>query len=276
MLVPMPIKERLKQNSLRRKNKEKVARGVKEDRSVRAKYNKDLQEIANELIKQTKRELVETLKRLEPEYIQDSYADVLGNVLETLTTRWLNITRHAKLIAGEMVGGVNEKNKKRFYKALQNATGVSLNGIISEENLQPMLTSSINDNVSLIKSIPDEYFKKLNTIVSQGTMRGKSSGGIIKDILALGKSTKKRAKLIARDQTQKVNAAITQGRQENLGVTEYIWRTSSDERVRESHKSKNGKRFKWSDPPKDTGHPGQDIQCRCIAEPVIPVDKGKF
>jgi len=168
-----------------------------------------------------------------------------------------------------MVGGVNEKNRKRFYKALQNATGVSLNGIISEEGLQPLLTSSVNDNVSLIKSIPDEYFKKLNTIVSQGTMRGKSSGGIIKDILALGKSTKKRAKLIARDQTQKVNAAITQGRQTNLGVTEYIWRTSSDERVRESHKAHNGKRFKWSDPPNDTGHPGEDIQCRCIAEPVI-------
>ena len=125
------------------------------------------------------------MKRLEPEYVQDSYADVLGNVLETLTTRWLNITRHAKLIAGEMVGGVNEQNKKRFYKALQNATGVSLNGIISEDGLQPMLTSSINDNVSLIKSIPDEYFKKLNTIISQGTMRGKSSGGIIKDILSL-------------------------------------------------------------------------------------------
>ena len=269
MLAPIPIKERLAQNKARRLKKEKVARGVNIDRSVRAKYNKDLQEIANDLIIQTKNELTESIRRLEPEYIQDNYAQTLGGILETLTNRWLNISRQAKLIAGEMVGGINEKNRKRFYKALQNATGVNLNGIISEEGLQPMLTSSVNDNVSLIKSIPDEYFKKLNTIVSQGTMRGKSSGGIIKDILALGKSTKKRAKLIARDQTQKVNAAITQGRQTNLGVTEYIWRTSSDERVRESHKAHNGKRFKWNDPPKDTGHPGEDIQCRCIAEPVI-------
>ena len=90
--------------------------------------------------------------------------------------------------------------------------------------------------------------------------------------MGLGKSTKKRAKLIARDQTQKVNAAVTQGRQSNLGVTEYIWRTSSDERVRESHKSKNGKRFRWDSPPADTGHPGQDIQCRCVAEPVIELN----
>jgi len=184
MLAPIPIKERLAQNKARRLKKEKVARGVILDRSVRAKYNKDLQEIANDLIKQTKEELTESIRRLEPEYIQDNYAQTLGGILETLTNRWLNISRQAKLIAGEMVGGVNEKNRKRFYKALQNATGVSLNGIISEEGLQPLLTSSVNDNVSLIKSIPDEYFKKLNTIVSQGTMRGKSSGGIIKDILA--------------------------------------------------------------------------------------------
>jgi len=271
-LAPMPLKERLKQNKIRRRKKEKVARGVSEDRSVRAKFNKDLQQIANELIKETKSELIESLRSFESEYIQDSYADTLGNIISSLSSRWINISRHAKLIAGEMVGGIDEKNKKRFYKSLQNATSINLNSIISEEGLQPMLTSSINENVGLIKSIPDEYFKKLNTIVNQGTTRGKSSGGIIKDILALGKSTKKRAKLIARDQTQKVNAAITQGRQKNLGITEYIWRTSRDEKVRPAHKSKNGKRFKWSDPPADTGHPGEDIQCRCIAEPVITLE----
>ncbi len=272
MLAPIPIKERLKQNKARRLNKEKIARGVKQDRSIQAKYNRDLQAIANDLIQQTKAELFESLKRLEADYIQDNYAEVLSNTIFNLAARWNNITRQAKLISAEMVSGINEKNKKRFYKALQNATGVNLNGIISEEGLQPLLTSSISDNVSLIKSIPDEYFKKLNTIISQGTMRGKSSGGIIKEILKLGHSTKKRAKLIARDQTQKVNAAITQGRQKNLGIKEYIWRTSSDERVRESHRSKNGKRFKWNDPPADTGHPGEDIQCRCVAEPVIELN----
>ena len=271
-LAPIPLKQRLQQNKVRRYKKEKIARGVKQDRSVQAKYNRALQELSNDLIIQTKNEISESLKRLEPEYIQDNYAEVLGNAVFNLASRWRSITRQAKIIAGEMVGGINERNRKVFYKSLQAATGVSLNGIISEEGLQPMLTSKINENVNLIQSIPDEYFKKLNVIISEGTTRGKSAGGIIKDILALGKSTKKRAKLIARDQTQKVNAAITQGRQTNLGVTEYIWRTSSDERVRDSHKSKNGKRFKWSDPPADTGHPGQDIQCRCVAEPVIELD----
>ena len=187
-IAPLPTKERLKQSSRAKKSKgkkEKVARGVKQNRFVKAKYNRELQKITNELLIQTKSELVESLRRLEPEYIQDNYAEVLGNILFTLTNRWRNITRHAKLISAEMVNGINDKNRKMFYKSLQNATGVNLNGIISEEGLQPMLTSSINENVSLIQSIPDEYFKKLNTIINEGTKRGKSSGGIIKDILSL-------------------------------------------------------------------------------------------
>ena len=58
-------------------------------------------------------------------------------------------------------------------------------------------------------------------------------------------------------------------RQKEAGVTEYIWQTAGDERVRPNHRSKDGKKFKWSNPPADTGHPGQDYQCRCVAEPVL-------
>jgi SPP1 gp7 family putative phage head morphogenesis protein len=52
-------------------------------------------------------------------------------------------------------------------------------------------------------------------------------------------------------------------------VEEYVWSTSRDERVRPSHSAKDGKRFKWNDPPSDTGHPGNEIQCRCVAIPVL-------
>ena len=40
---------------------------------------------------------------------------------------------------------------------------------------------------------------------------------------------------------------------------------------RGTHKGKEGKRFKWNRPPRDTGHPGEDYQCRCTAEPIIMV-----
>ena len=80
--------------------------------------------------------------------------------------------------------------------------------------------------------------------------------------------SRRRADLIARDQVGKLNADITQARQQALGVTEYRWRGVMDSRERPEHVAREGKVFKWSRPPED-GHPGQPIRCRCNAEPVL-------
>ncbi len=49
-------------------------------------------------------------------------------------------------------------------------------------------------------------------------------------------------------------------------TTHYIWRTRGDGKVRPSHAANDGKIFAWDDPP-PTGHPGEDYNCRCTAEP---------
>ena len=81
--------------------------------------------------------------------------------------------------------------------------------------------------------------------------------------------SKSKAKLIARDQTGKLYGEINQARQDEAGITSYIWRTSMDERVRDEHAEREGQEFEWCAPP-DDGHPGIPIQCRCEAEPVLP------
>ena len=84
-----------------------------------------------------------------------------------------------------------------------------------------------------------------------------------------GDISESRAELVARDQTLKLNGAITQIRQENAGIDAYTWSTSLDERVREEHVALEGQTFSWASPPA-VGHPGEDYQCRCVAIPVIP------
>lgn len=79
-----------------------------------------------------------------------------------------------------------------------------------------------------------------------------------------------RAALIARDQTLKLNGQLNRYKQQSLGIEEYIWMTSRDERVRKSHQKLQGTRQRWDTPPPETGHPGEDYQCRCNAKPVIP------
>ena len=54
----------------------------------------------------------------------------------------------------------------------------------------------------------------------------------------------------------------------NHRTPRYMWLTSGDEKVRPSHAANVGKIFYWSDPP-PTGHPSEDINCRCVAVPYV-------
>ena len=214
------------------------------------------------------RDVVPLLRSFESEYVNDSYSITIAAVLDRLVRTFSDIDKEANSVANEFVMAVNTKNKDRFYKSIDKALGVNLQSIIQNEGLEDALFSSTRENVSLIKSIPNEYFKKLETIVYTNTTQGTKATSIIKQIRKLHNTTESRAKLIARDQTSKINSALNQQRQQNLGVEEYVWVTSGDERVRPSHARNNGKTFRWDDPP-STGHPGSEIQCRCVAQPVI-------
>ena len=54
-------------------------------------------------------------------------------------------------------------------------------------------------------------------------------------------------------------------------TTHYIWRTRNDGKVRSSHADREGQVFAWDDPPVG-GHPGEDYNCRCRAEPLAADD----
>ena len=49
----------------------------------------------------------------------------------------------------------------------------------------------------------------------------------------------------------------------------YIWRTKGDDKVRPSHKAREGKIFNKQVPPID-GNPGEEHDCRCWVEPYKP------
>jgi SPP1 gp7 family putative phage head morphogenesis protein len=78
--------------------------------------------------------------------------------------------------------------------------------------------------------------------------------------------TESRAALIARDQVGKLFGEVNKARQQNIGVSGYVWRTANDNRVREEHEALDGDRFEWSSPPSE-GYPGEAVNCRCYADP---------
>lgn len=86
-------------------------------------------------------------------------------------------------------------------------------------------------------------------------------------------STEKHARLVAHDQVNKLNGKLNQTRQEAAGITNFIWRTQGDDRVREAHEAINGQTFKWAEGAPIEGLPGEPINCRCHGEPVVDKDE---
>lgn len=111
--------------------------------------------------------------------------------------------------------------------------------------------------------------QEVSSAVREGLERGQlidQIAGRIQDRCGVSRS---RATLIARNELGNAASFAMMESQRLAGVASYIWRTAGDKRVRPEHVTRNGKEFRWDDPPSD-GHPGQPIMCRCIARAVIP------
>lgn len=166
-----------------------------------------------------------------------------------------------------------------WKKAVESTLGIQLaDDYYTGELFKKLMKEWIDNNVDLIKTIPNDSLTKMRELVLEGYREGKPTTTIVKEIQKVYGTERRHAQLIARDQIAKLNGQITRLQQEDAGVTEYIWSTSGDSRVRPSHKALDGKRFKWSDPPvvdPKTGrrcHPGEDYQCRCVALAVFDYD----
>ena len=162
----------------------------------------------------------------------------------------------------ERAKGYTGREVTRKYKG---AVGVEP---LVNADTRALADAFVQENVALIRDLPAKQLTQIEAEVIQAIERGERAGALSKIIRALSGVAKKRAELIARDQMGKAVSQLNQKRQQDLGISRYIWRTTGDERVRPEHVARNGETFSWSDPPAD-GHPGEPINCRCTAEPVF-------
>lgn len=164
-------------------------------------------------------------------------------------------------LALRAAGRLDTFNLSQLNKVFGAVTEIKIPG--HEPWLKQEIKAFTKNNVSLIKSIPEQSFSRIEQQVTRAAQRGILTSDLSKTLQKEYDVTENRAKLIARDQLSKFNSDLTQSRQKSVGVTKYTWSTSMDERVRDSHAEKEGKVFSWNDPPADTGHPGEDYNCRC-------------
>ena len=127
---------------------------------------------------------------------------------------------------------------------LQNSLDKAFHSLVQEERIYKPLLSKFKENVKLIKNIPQHVQAKLQEGYEEGvSFRGTEVEKYLQETLG------KRAKIIIRTESSKVNAALTEIRAKELDINGYVWSTSEDQRVRASHKLMDGVLVFWDTVP---------------------------
>lgn len=181
-------------------------------------------------------------------------------------------------ITGQTVERILQLEARRhtdtFVKDARRALGVDVTAIVRQEDLEEYLQTAVARNTGLIKSLSEDMVKRVEQAVIANELNGRSVKELKRVLVEEFGIVDRRAQLIARDQTAKLNSDLNKIRQQQAGINDYKWMTSGDERVRKLHKSLDGKEYEWGEYTGAEGGlpPGQPVQCRCIARAVVKFD----
>jgi SPP1 gp7 family putative phage head morphogenesis protein len=179
----------------------------------------------------------------------------------------------ARTVAAAMLADVGRRNA-RAWKAQSEEMSKALRAEILGAPTGSIYAALMEEQVGLITSLPLESADRVHKLTTEALMTSQRSASIAKEILRTGEVSASRAKLIARTEVARTASTLTRARAEFAGSEGYIWRTSGDMDVRDTHRALNGKFIRWDDPPKTDAnlapyHAGCGPNCRCYPEPVL-------
>lgn len=180
----------------------------------------------------------------------------------------------AESVAKRMLADVVRRDADMWFKHAK-VMGAGIRQAVTNSPIADTLAQLQASQVALITSLPLEAAKRVHELTLESLVDSRRASEIAKEILATGHVTESRARLIARTEVTRASSNLVEARSLHAGSEGYIWRTSGDFDVRESHAEMEGKYVRWSEPPtldKMVGHAGTLPNCRCFAEPVFPND----
>ena len=175
---------------------------------------------------------------------------------------------------------------KKFAILAEKGAAVSLKSILKEEGftvdfrmtrqLNDILQATVAENVNLIKSIHTMYFDQVQTVIMQAVKNGRDMEYIRKELTERFGVSERKAKIIARDQTNKAMQTISRARALETGITQARWvHIPGAKTSRETHKHFDGKPFDLNKGmyDKDVNKwvmPGELINCNCRFRLIVP------
>ncbi len=164
---------------------------------------------------------------------------------------------------------IQTRHQTETITSFKLALDIDIRSVLRETEVKLWLEKKTDEYVALIKTLPKRLHKDLlrrlvaweqETPFSQSDLKA-----LLKDVYDV---TSYNLRRLVRDLDSKLVGALTEFRQRQLGIAKYEWLTVSDQRVRPTHAANAGQLYTWTQPP-PTGHPGFELQCRCVAYPLV-------
>ena len=239
-------------------------------------YQRQLEKMVDIMNKSVIYWLRQEYKRNPPEIAQDaSPTAILTKLLKKLANRWIKkFDKYAPKLAEYFATEAKDRVDGSLRRILKKS-GFSVEFKMSRA-ANDVMQATIQQNVSLIRSIPSQYFQEIEGMVMRSVATGRDLKSLTDDLQSRYSVTRKRAAFIARDQNNKATAVITRVRQEGLGITEAIWKHSHAGKVpRPEHVKWNGEKYNvkegmWSEVDGCFVWPGTAINCRCGSRSILP------
>lgn len=235
--------------------------------------------LPHRVAKQYERAITDHVVRvLPPKQPEQSFTEWIAAI--SRRTHEYDVQEATEHLSGQMVKWINVLNAKSWRAAANKATqSRQLHSLLMKEMSGPVgsrVTRLVRENAAYIQSLPRDAAEQLNKEILRAQQNGARPATIAKFARQrFPKLLRSRINLIARTETAKASAALTQARSEMLNLPCYVWSTSEDSRVRLSHKRMDGVVIFWDEPPLIDGehyHAGNIYNCRCTTLVILHPD----
>lgn len=261
------------------KLKRPKSRAIRPNCGLEALYRQRLRKLVDRMHESFLYWLRACYRANEPELAQIALdavpASELRKTLRKLGRRWQKqFNEAAPKLADWFAQEVEDRSNAELRNILKRG-GYSVRFTMTAA-MRDVMRATINEQVSLIKSIPQRYLTNVEGLVMRSVQTGRNLEQLTNDLEKQYGVARRRAATIARSQNNIATSTMTRARQTELGIEEGIWQHShAGKKPRPTHVAMDGKRFPlrkgmWDKAVKRYVFPGVEPGCRCTSRPVIP------
>lgn len=259
----------------------KYGKSINNNVAIRQRYEKALDSIVTKMRKDTEKELKSIFRSSSAKRYFNLAQDDKKN--QSISTRSklaiaalllkfkLMFNGSARKLALRLAADTERYAATSVRSSLQELLGETRNtSIVSKVGLT-RTQAIINENVSIIKSLPQQYFTQITNSVMEAIVTGQNAG-LEAAIQKHGNVTERRAKAIAADQTHKATQAIAMQKMLDQGIKRFQWvYTYRSKEPRVYHIARDKKIYRFDKPPGGE-LPGGPPNCKCVIKPVAELE----